>query len=80
MPGTPRPMTAVKAAGYTSAKTPSSRGGSGGMHRPKGPSPAEICKQLEADVHTLIEAAALLVRDGSYTDGESDLLVLHHGC
>ena len=64
-----RPMTAVRGAGYVSAKSPHSRGGSGGMHRPKGPSVAEQCKQLEEQVHSLIEDAAALVQDGSYTSG-----------
>jgi hypothetical protein len=65
-----RPMTSSKGAGYVSTKGPSLRGSANaGMHRPKGPSTAEICKQLEIDVHRLMEEAASLAKDGAFNDG-----------
>lgn len=62
-------MTAVKGAGYISAKKPGSRGGSSGMQRPQGPSEAEICRELEVQVHQLMEDAAVLVAEGNVTQG-----------
>lgn len=67
-------MTAVKGAGYSSAKKPGSRGGSGGLQRPQGPSEAELCRQLEAQVHQLMEDAAVLVSEGNSADGTKRVL------
>jgi hypothetical protein len=62
-----RPMTAVKAAGYVGATKPASRGASRGDAR--GPSDAERCKKMEAEVHELIEAAAILMHDKKGQEG-----------
>eukprot|EP00892_Ulva_mutabilis_P007543 jgi/Ulvmu1/5160/UM021_0177.1 len=67
-----RPVTAVKAAGYTSTKSPSWReaiGGGGFSSRTRMPSPQEICKEIEMEVHAMIEDAADLLQQGQSQQG-----------
>lgn len=67
-----RPVTAVKAAGYVSSRSPTWRAGassSGFLSRTKTPSLSEICKALEVEVHALMEEAADLLWQGRADQG-----------
>jgi hypothetical protein len=63
-----RPMTAVKAAGYVGPNSSPSHGGSR-AETAHGPSDAERCKKMQAEVHELIEAAATLMHAGKAQEG-----------
>jgi hypothetical protein len=73
-----RPVSAVKGAGYVSVKGRASNSASGvSPMRSKGPSEAEACKQLEVEVHSLIEEAALCIQEGAYNEGAVCCCLLH---
>jgi hypothetical protein len=63
-----RPMTAVKAAGYVGPNCSPSPGVSR-AGTTQGPSDAERCTKMQAEVHELIEAAATLMHARKAQEG-----------